>query len=31
LGYQPRPAKNAIADAIAWFEANGYLTRGTKS
>ncbi len=28
LGYQPRPAREAIADAIAWFEANGYLTKG---
>ena len=26
LGYAPRPAREAIADAIAWFEANGYLT-----
>jgi dihydroflavonol-4-reductase len=26
LGYAPRPAVAAIADAIAWFEANGYLT-----
>ena len=25
LGYRRRPAKDAIADAIAWFEANGYL------
>jgi dihydroflavonol-4-reductase len=25
LGYRPRPAGAAIADAIAWFEANGYL------
>ena len=25
LGYRPRPARDAIADAIAWFEANGYL------
>jgi dihydroflavonol-4-reductase len=25
LGYAPRPAREAIADAIAWFEANGYL------
>ncbi|MFN0041622.1 MAG: hopanoid-associated sugar epimerase [Alphaproteobacteria bacterium] len=25
LGYRRRPAKEAIADAIAWFEANGYL------
>jgi dihydroflavonol-4-reductase len=26
LGYAPRPAREAIVDAIAWFEANGYLT-----
>jgi dihydroflavonol-4-reductase len=26
LGYTPRPAQEAIADAVAWFEANGYLT-----
>jgi dihydroflavonol-4-reductase len=26
LGYAPRPAHEAIADAVAWFEANGYLT-----
>ena len=25
LGYAPRPAAEAIADAVAWFEANGYL------
>ena len=25
LGYTPRPAREAIADAVAWFEANGYL------
>jgi dihydroflavonol-4-reductase len=25
LGYAPRPAREAIADAVAWFEANGYL------
>jgi dihydroflavonol-4-reductase len=25
LGYTPRPARNAIADAIGWFKANGYL------
>ncbi|MGH7028996.1 MAG: NAD-dependent epimerase/dehydratase family protein, partial [Stellaceae bacterium] len=25
LGYQPRPAREAISDAIGWFEANGYL------
>jgi dihydroflavonol-4-reductase len=26
LGYSPRPAREAIADAISWFKANGYLT-----
>ena len=26
LGYAPRPARAAIADAVAWFAANGYLT-----
>src|SRR6202022_760988 len=25
LGYTPRPAREAIADAVAWFTANGYL------
>ena len=25
LGYAPRPARQAIADAVVWFEANGYL------
>jgi dihydroflavonol-4-reductase len=25
LGYRPRPARAAIADAVAWFGANGYL------
>jgi dihydroflavonol-4-reductase len=25
LGYAPRPAREAIADAVKWFEANGYL------
>ncbi|MBV9203193.1 MAG: hypothetical protein JOY83_26340 [Alphaproteobacteria bacterium] len=25
LAYAPRPARQAIADAIAWFAANGYL------
>jgi dihydroflavonol-4-reductase len=25
LGYAPRPAKSAIADAVSWFKANGYL------
>jgi dihydroflavonol-4-reductase len=25
LGYTPRPARQAIADAVGWFKANGYL------
>ncbi len=25
LGYAPRPAREAIANAVSWFEANGYL------
>lgn len=25
LGYAPRPARQAIADAVAWFKANAYL------
>jgi dihydroflavonol-4-reductase len=25
LGYTSRPAREAIADAVEWFEANGYL------
>ena len=25
LGYAPRPARDAIADAVGWFKANGYL------
>ena len=25
LGYAPQPARRAIADAVAWFDANGYL------
>src|SRR6266850_5461872 len=25
LGYAPRPARDAIADAVGWFRANGYL------
>jgi dihydroflavonol-4-reductase len=25
LGYRPRPAQTAIADAVAWFASNGYL------
>jgi dihydroflavonol-4-reductase len=28
LGYAPRPARQAIADAVAWFSANGYLSKG---
>jgi dihydroflavonol-4-reductase len=24
LGYEPRPARDAIADAIAWFRKHGY-------
>jgi len=26
LGYVPRPAREAVVDAVAWFAANGYLT-----
>jgi dihydroflavonol-4-reductase len=25
FGYRPRPARDAIADAVGWFAANGYL------
>lgn len=25
LAYRPRPAREALADAVSWFEANGYL------
>jgi len=25
LGYRPRPAREAIADAIAWFREHGYV------
>jgi dihydroflavonol-4-reductase len=25
LGYQPRPAREALADAVTWFRDNGYL------
>jgi dihydroflavonol-4-reductase len=25
LGYAPRPARQALADAILWFKANGYV------
>jgi dihydroflavonol-4-reductase len=28
LGYAPRPARQAIADAVKWFETNGYLAKG---
>jgi dihydroflavonol-4-reductase len=28
LGYAPRPARQAIADAVAWFGAHGYLGKG---
>ncbi|WP_439814849.1 hopanoid-associated sugar epimerase [Zavarzinia sp. CC-PAN008] len=27
LGYQPRPALQAIVDALSWFRANGYIRR----
>ena len=30
LGYAPRPATEAIADAVTWFRENGYLSRGRK-
>ena len=29
LGYAPRPAREAIGDAIAWYQANGYLPSGS--
>ena len=25
LRYTPRPARNAISDAVHWFKANGYI------
>jgi dihydroflavonol-4-reductase len=25
LGYTPRPAREAVTDAVAWFRANGML------
>jgi len=25
LGYTPRPARDAILDAVRWFKTNGYL------
>ncbi|HET7676137.1 MAG TPA: hopanoid-associated sugar epimerase [Gammaproteobacteria bacterium] len=30
LGYRPRPAVEAIADAVRWFEENGYLEIGVR-
>jgi dihydroflavonol-4-reductase len=27
LGYQPRPARMAVQDAVAWFRDNGMLAR----
>jgi dihydroflavonol-4-reductase len=27
LGYRPRPARQAVEDAVAWFRANGMLRR----
>ncbi len=27
LGYRPRPARQAIVDAVAWFREAGYLAR----
>jgi dihydroflavonol-4-reductase len=27
LGYAPGPARQALAEAAAWFKANGYITR----
>ncbi len=30
LGYAPRPADAALADAVAWFRANGYLEKSPK-
>ena len=26
LGYAPRPARDALADAVDWFRANGYIS-----
>lgn len=31
LGYTPRPAKEALADAVAWFRSNGYLAVGSRN
>ena len=28
LGYAPVPARQALADAVAWFKANGYVKAG---
>jgi dihydroflavonol-4-reductase len=27
LGYRPRPVRGAVEDAVAWFRANGMLSR----
>jgi dihydroflavonol-4-reductase len=27
LGYKPRPARRAVEDAVAWFRANGMLSK----
>ncbi|HAM36840.1 MAG TPA: NAD-dependent dehydratase [Elusimicrobia bacterium] len=31
LGYQPVPARQALADAVAWFKANGYVREPSAS
>jgi dihydroflavonol-4-reductase len=31
LGYQPRPVRLAVEDAVAWFRANGMLKKSSKS
>ena len=31
LGYRHRDAREALADALAWFHANGYVRRGLKT
>jgi dihydroflavonol-4-reductase len=30
LGYRARPAREALADAIAWYQAHGYLPAGRR-
>jgi dihydroflavonol-4-reductase len=27
IGYNPRPATQAMADAVRWFDNNGYISR----